>query len=134
MADTPTGRRRAGSALAVIAVTLLWPVAHVAASGEVVEVVDVSDTNAAVESTEPTDPPAETDPPASSEPVEGTADPGTGSDESDDADGTVALIAVIGFSLVLVLESWWMVRRGDHDDKARPSPPDTGDAPGSDLI
>jgi len=128
MADTPTGRRRAGSALAVIAATLLWPVAHVAAS------VEVSDTNAPVESTEPTDPPAETDPPASSEPVEGTTDPGTGSDESDDADGTVALIAVIGFVLVLVLASWWMVRRGDPDAQARPSPPDTGDAPGSDLI
>jgi len=128
MTETSTVRRVVGALLAMVVGVLLWP------AGLVGAVVDVSDTGAPVESTEPTDPPEETDGPATSEPVDAPTDSGAVTGEDDESDGTVALIAVIGFVLLLVIASWWMVRRGDPDAQARPSAPDQNAAPGSDMI
>jgi hypothetical protein len=124
MTETATLRRLAGALLALAVGVLLWPAALVGAS------VDVPATDAPVESTEPTGPPEETDGPATSEPVDSASATG----EDDDSDGTVALIAVLGFVLLLVIASWWMVRRGDPDAQARPPAPDPDASPGSDLI
>jgi hypothetical protein len=78
------------------------------------------------ETTEPT-------PPETSEPDDSTPDDtlvGAG-DPDDDVDTTVAVIAVVGFAILLGVASWWMVRRSNPD--AQPMPPQGGSPP-SDLI
>ena len=52
-------------------------------------------------------------------------------DPDDDVDTTVAVIAVVGFAILLGVASWWMVRRSNPD--AQPMPPKAGPPP-SDLI
>lgn len=131
MTETSTLRRVVGALLAMVVGVLLWPAGLVGAA------VEVSDTGAPVESTEPpeaTDPPEETDGPATSESVDAPADSGAATGEDEDSDGTVALIALVGFVVLLVIASWWMVRRGDPDAQARPSTPDPDAAPGSDML
>ncbi len=84
-------------------------------------------------------PPASTTPPsespASSEPESAEPDEtliGAG-DPDGEVDGTVALVAVVGFLALLAVASWWMVRRSDPD--AQPMPAGrTGGPPPGDLI
>ncbi len=85
-----------------------------------------SDTTPAT--TEPA--PPETTVPA---PEESTPDDTlVGAGEPDgEIDTTVAVIAIIGFVILLGVASWWMVRRSDPD--AQPMPP-RGGPPPSDLI
>ncbi len=75
--------------------------------------------------TEPTQPDATTAP--AEEELVGAGDP------DGDIDGTVALIAVIGFVVLLAIASWWMVRRSDPDSQPMPPRPPGGPPP-SDLI
>ena len=77
------------------------------------------------DTTEPTEPPSEETSPGDT--LVGAGDPDT------DIDGTVALIAVVGFVILLAVASWWMVRRSDPDAEPMPPRPTSG-APPSDLI
>lgn len=80
----------------------------------------------------------ETTDPETTEPE--STDPDTTAPTETDPDGaqsdsaTVAVIAVIGFSALLALASWWMVRRRGGDDAPHP-PHSTRDEPlpGQDL-
>jgi hypothetical protein len=54
-------------------------------------------------------------------------------DPDSEVDSTAALIAVVGFVLLVALAGWWMVRRSDPDAEPMPrNDPDAG--PPSDLI
>lgn len=71
--------------------------------------------------------------PETTEPGDSTPDDtlvGAG-DPDDDIDTTVAVLAVVGFAILLGVASWWMVRRSNPD--AQPMPPTAGPPP-SDLI
>ena len=71
--------------------------------------------------------------PETTEPEDSTPDDtlvGAG-DPDDDIDTTVAVLAVVGFAILLGVASWWMVRRSNPD--AQPMPPQ-GSPPPSDLI
>jgi len=83
-------------------------------------------------STQPESP--ETTEPEDTTPEDSTPDDtlvGAG-DPDGDIDTTVAVVAVIGFLLLLAVASWWMVRRSDPD--GQPMPPQSGGAAPSDLI
>ncbi len=110
-------------ALCVLALSL--PAAAAGPAGAVAP----SDTTPAT--TEPA--PPETTVPEDSTPDESTPDDtlvGAGNPD-DDIDTTVAVIAIVGFVILLGVASWWMVRRSNPD--AQPMPPPDGSPP-SDLI
>lgn len=108
------------------AVSVSLPAAAVrAATVEPTETAPEATVPDTTEPTEPTEPPSEATSPEDT--LVGAGDPDT------DIDGTVALIAVVGFVILLAVASWWMVRRSDPDAQPMPPRPTSG-APPSDLI
>lgn len=119
---------RSAAAIGVGALCVLALSLPAAAAGPVGAVAP-SDTTPV--STEPA--PPETTVPDDGAPDESTPDDtlvGAGTPD-DDIDTTVAVVAVVGFVILLGVASWWMVRRSDPD--AQPMPP-RGGSPPSDLI
>jgi hypothetical protein len=129
------------STLAIVVWAALWAVPQAASAGGVWSGASAS-TIAASTGTTP-DPTPEPDTPettesetttATTESDDSTADTATddvlvgAGDPDSDINTTTAAIAVVGFLALLVLASWWMVRRSDPD--AAPMPPE----PPSDLI
>jgi hypothetical protein len=122
------------STLVIVVWAALWAVPQAAAAGGVWSGPSAStitaSTGTAPEPTPESDTPDTTEPDsttATTEPDDSTPDTsiddalvGAGEPDSD-IDTTTAAIAVVGFVALLVLASWWMVRRSDPD--AAPMPP-----------
>lgn len=130
-------RRRAVVAVAVMAgMLLLTPLWSSVDAAEPAWAASVPATDPP--GTPETDPPEETVPPETSEP-DTTAPGDTGTDRTDESgdDAVVATIAVVGFTLLLFVAAWWMVRLRSVDDEDYPPRPriePDGPLPGQDLI
>ena len=98
-----------------------------AAAGDRASTVEPSETTPATSEPDPTETTAPVDPEETT-PDDTLVGAGT---PDDDIDTTVAVIAIVGFVILLGVASWWMVRRSNPD--AQPMPPTDG-PPTSDLI
>jgi hypothetical protein len=117
--------------LAIVVWAAIWAVPHGVAAGEVWSGQPASTIDGTTPEPDTTEPESTT---ATTEPDDSIPDTtiddtlvGAGEPDSD-IDTTTAAIAVVGFVTLLVLASWWMVRRSNPD--AAPMPP----RPPSDLI